>query len=373
MKLKRKLILMLSMAILLTAALFCFPAFPGLIGWYNYWIFYPVQWVRGLLFGFLPFSIGDIIYIVGGTWLLITLIKWVKYLVKFRIQKRNLLASFLRMINTVLLVYLLFIFGWGANYYKLPLREYWNLNKANPPAASLTKDELKIKNKKDLAAFDSLLVINLNNYAPHYYSLSMKTINERAKSYYGRYTDTKLKNFGLGVKRSFFGYFLERAAVEGYYNPFTGEGQIDNGLPAFVMPFLVVHEIAHQAGIAAEGDANLLSYALCTASDDSTFRYSAYLEIWLYTNNRLYRRDTAMAAKFESQLNKLTTTHIDTLEQLSKKYHNEFARCSSEFYDSYLKMQHQTEGIRSYSNVAGSAWLLEQQRSKEQRGVIHIP
>ena len=364
---------MLSMAILLTAALFSFPAFSGLIGWYNNWIFYPFQWLRGLLFGFLPFSIGDIIYVAGGVWLLLTLIKWTKWLVKFRSMKMHLLASFLRMINTVLLVYLLFIFGWGANYYKRPLREYWNLDKVNPVAAQLTKDQLKIKSKRDLVTFDSLLVCNLNTYAPHYVSLSMKTINERAKSYYGRYTDTKLKNFGLGVKRSFFGYFLERAAVEGYYNPFTGEGQIDNGLPAFVMPFLVVHEIAHQAGIAAEGDANLLSYALCTATNDSTFRYSAYLEIWLYTNNRLYRRDTAMAAKFEAQLNKLTTAHIDTLEQLSKKYHNEFARYSSEFYDSYLKMQHQVEGIRSYSNVAGSAWLLEQQQLKAKPGVIHIP
>ncbi len=364
---------MLSLVILLVVALYCFSEYPSLIPVYNKYIFYPFQWLRGLLFGFLPFSLGDIIYILGGVWLLMTVVKWTRYLLKFRSQKSQLLASFLSTINTVLIVYLLFLFGWGANYYKQPLREYWNLNKADVASASFSKEELKLKTKKDLIAFDSFLVCNLNNYAPHYYSLSGKTINERAIAYYNRYTDTWMKKFGLGVKPAFFSYFMERTAVEGYYNPFTGEGQFDNGLPAFVLPFLVTHEIAHQAGIAAEGDANLMSYALCTATNDSTFRYSAYLEIWIYTNNRLYLRDSALADKFEAQLNKLTAAHIDTLEQLSKKYHNEFARYSSEFYDSYLKMQNQKEGIRSYGNVSSSAWQLELNRMKNGNRPITIP
>jgi hypothetical protein len=236
----------------------------------------------------------------------------------------------------------------------------------------LPKDELRVLQKNNLVAFDSFLVDRINVYAPHYHTLTFREINKRTISYYETYTDSKLTKHGLGVKPTMFGYFMVRIAVEGYYNPFTGEGQIDRELPAFVIPFLVSHEIAHQAGIAAEGDANLMAYALCTATNDSTFQYAAYLQIWLYANNRLYRRDSMLAKKFEAQLNSLTVAHIDTLEQISEKFQNDFAKYSGELYDSYLKMQDQKEGIKSYGTVSGSAWLWEQRRA-ERKGIIHIP
>ena len=131
--------------------------------------------------------------------------------------------------------------------------------------------------------------------------------------------------------------------------------------------------MAHQAGIAAEGDANLMAYALGTITDDSTFNYSSYLNIWFYANYRLYHRDSVMAKKFESQLNKLTKAHIDTLEQLSIKYQNSMTHYTKELYDDYLKMQNQKEGIRSYSNVAASAWQLEQSRMSGIKGLVRIP
>jgi hypothetical protein len=182
-----------------------------------------------------------------------------------------------------------------------------------------------------------------------------------------------VKQYGLKIKPGLFGYFMRRLGVEGYYNPFTGEGQIDAELPAFTMPFLICHEMAHQAGIASEEDANLMAYALGTTTPDSTFRYSAYLNLWLYANNRLYRRDSTKAKELDSLLNKMTKAHIDTLDQISKKYQSDYTYYSNSLYDNYLKMQDQKEGIRSYSNVVVSAWLLEQKRSINSDSLIRIP
>ena len=166
---------------------------------------------------------------------------------------------------------------------------------------------------------------------------------------------------------------MERIGVEGYYNPFTGEGQVNKELPGFVLPFVISHEMAHQAGIAAEDDANLMAYAVGTTTTDSSFRYSAYLNIWAYTNNRLYRRDSTLANQHEAALNPLSRAHLDTLEQLARKYHNEAARYSSAFYDGYLKLQKQKQGIRSYANVTFSAWQQELKRRDKNSSLIRIP
>ena len=224
-----------------------------------------------------------------------------------------------------------------------------------------------------LVAFDGFLVDRLNAYAPHFRSPEFDDVNEKAIIYYRKYTDSKLKKDGLGVKPMLFGYVMQRMAVDGYYNPFTGEGQVDGDLPGFELPFIICHEMAHQAGIGDEGDANLMAYAVGTMMNDSSFNYSCYLNIWLYTNSRLYRRDSTVAKAFEKKLNALTKAHIDTLDQISSKYNSTMTLYSGKIYDSYLKLQDQKDGIRSYGNVSISAWQLEQKRMKEPEMVIRIP
>ena len=366
MKLKRKLILLLVLAVLIALAVSVLPhCIPG----YDRWFFYPFQSLRILLLGALPFSVGDVLYVAGGAMLLYTLIRWIYYALKFNRYRQQLAASVLNAINTALFIYLFFVMGWGANYAQPSLYQYWKLQtpEIKDRAVRRSTDSLS------LIAFNQFLLDKLNTTAPLYHPLSLQKTNERAKAAYRLCTDSKVKLHGLSVKPSMFGYFMERMAIDGYYNPFTGEGQINSRLPAFMMPFVVAHEMAHQAGIAAEGDANLMAYAVGTATNDAAFNYSCYLNIWLYANNRLFRRDSVSAKKFEGQLNKLTTAHIDTLEELSKKYDNDASRYGSELYDSYLKMQHQKEGIRSYGNVTTSAWQLEIQRMNGKVKMINIP
>ena len=363
MNLIRKLVRLVGLVALIAV---CVTVLPKHIPFYDKYMFYPFQEGRGVLVGWLPFSVGDVVYVLAGAALLCTVCKWVYYLIKFGESKRRLAGSVLNTINTILFVYLFFIVGWGANYSKVPLHEYWGME----TPVYKTLEERRAADSLMLIAFNDLLLQKLNSLAPQYRNLSLEQVNDRAKAFYQHYTDSKVKMHGLDVKRSLFGYFMERVAVDGYYNPFTGEGQVNGRLPGFVLPFVVSHEMAHQAGIAAEGDANLMAYALGTQCADPNFNYSACLNIWLYANARLFRRDSVTAKKFELQLNKLTKAHLDTLEELSKKYDNEASRYSTEFYDNYLKMQHQKEGIRSYGNVVTSAWMLELNRSA---GVIKVP
>jgi len=353
---------------LLWVFMFLLSQFEGFVSFYSAHIYPSVQSGRLRLFDLIPFSFGDVLYVLLGIWLLITSIRWVYYLRKFGAHKDRLWGSVLNTINTALIVYLLFLLGWGANYSKPPLSKSWKIN-------DVRKGSRQARRAKDIAevtAFNGFLLRKLNTVAPLYRTLPYEHIHTRAIAYYREFTDSKVKEHGLYVKNTLFGYLMQRMAVDGYYNPFTGEGQVNPEVPVFMMPFTVSHEMAHQAGIAAEGDANLMAYALGTRASDPVFQYSAYLNLWLYANNRLYRYDSALANGFTRQLNPLTQAHLDTLEQISKEYHGMVTRATSDIYDKYLRMQHQEEGIHSYGNVAREAWLLEQSRINRQR-IIRIP
>ncbi len=359
MSFKRRFYVTGVLVIVIAVALMVFPASEQAVHIYDRWFYYPLQALRDLFFGYLPFSIGDMIYIGGGTMLLLALIKWVKYLFHFRANKSQLGASVLNVVNVGLAVYLYFVLGWGANYYKEPLAKTWALHSNN--------DTVR------LGIFDSMLVAEMNRYAPGYKDMTIAAVNKVAASNYRLYSDSRLTALGLNIKPSLFGYFLERLAIEGYYNPFTGEGQVSGRLPAFMLPFVVSHEMAHQAGVAAEGDANLMAYSLCKMSSDPAFKYSADLNVWLYVDRRLRRKDSVRAKKFATGLNSLSQRHVAILDSLSDLYDNDATYITSEMYDNYLKLQHQKDGIRSYSSIVANAWLLERRQFLKKGTKLYIP
>ncbi len=362
-KFKYKIICLLILVVLIIAIQYFIPENAELIRLYNQYVYYPIQSFRMLFLGYIPISIGDFMYFFWGISIFVTIIRWVYYIRNFATEKIKLAYSFLSILTSLAVIYFSFLLGWGINYYREPLAKSW---------------ELQIKNNKPidtnaLISFNRFLTDRLNNTAQNYKPFTVAEINNFSKYYYAKLSDSKIRTNGLEVKPTLYSYFMERIGIEGYYNPFTGEGQINSYLPAFLLPFTICHEMAHQAGIAAEGDANLMSYAICTACDNPTFKYSAYLNIWIYANRRLARRDSNLAKSFELELNGLTRKHLDTIELLSIKYQNIAAHYSSDMYDNYLKMNKQKEGIKSYGSVTGNAYRLEQKRNKTGKTTIHIP
>lgn len=359
-KYKKKLIVIGVVLALLTVILFVLPDNSKVVGWYNNYAFRPFQSFRNAIFGIFPFSIGDFLYLAGGLFLVITIGKWICYFLHIRKHKHQLALSFIRSLNTLGIIYIIFLLGWGGNYYKQPLSIYWNLN-----------EDSSTHNKESLKAFTLYLIDQLNQTAPLYSNISFRVIDSAAKAYYEEYTNHG--SYASKVKPSLFGNWMQYMRIQGYYNPFTGEAQVNKNLPSFMLPFVICHEMAHQQGIAKEDDANLLAYTLSTMVNDPDFRYSAYFNMWLYAHRRMYMTDSAAANELKMQLNKTTLAHIDELIALREKYASDMSDYSADIYDGYLKLHHQNEGIRSYSRVWHSAWALEEKRKGKKEKIILIP
>lgn len=350
MRYKRKLIVLLLLLLAFIVLQLIFPGSKALQSAYGNYFFQPYQALRKFIFGGIPISVGDILYFAGALLLIALHIKWIYFIVRFRSHKEYLAHSLLNTINTLAILYLLFFIGWGGNYYKPALVRYWNLN----PAAT--------NNDSALLSYDQYLISRLNALAPHYEDVPFKKVNTRAQDYYKLYTDNHSRLRGLSAKPSIYGYFMQYLGIQGYYNPFTGEAQVNRFLPSYMLPFVVCHEMAHQSGIGAEDDANLLSYALCVSSNDKDFAYSGYFNIWLYTHNRLRLTDSAKAAGLFATLNPLSHSHVDTLRAIRRRYRSKVNEYSSAVYDEYLKLHNQVDGIDSYYGVVLSAWAWEEQR-----------
>ena len=57
-----------------------------------------------------------------------------------------------------------------------------------------------------------------------------------------------LKYQPRSIKPSLYSYAGNVLGFEGYYNPFSGEGQVNTTVPVFEQPFVACHEIGHQVG-----------------------------------------------------------------------------------------------------------------------------
>lgn len=358
---KKKLVLSFLLIAALLVVQLIFPHYLWMQAGYAKYVFRPYQSARNMLFGYVPFSLGDLLYFAGALVLIALFIRWFYFFIRFRTHKNYLVASLINTLNTFSIIYLLFFIGWGGNYYRQSLTKYWALGTADS------------NQKMSIATFDDFLIERLNDLAPNYTAVPFPQVNQRAIAYYNQLTDRQTRHTGLKAKPSIYGYFMQYLAIQGYYNPFTGEAQVNRFLPSYMLPFVVCHEMAHQSGIAAEDDANLMSYALCISSGDKDFSYSAYLNIWLYTHSRMRLEDTGAANQLLTKLNPVSQLQVDTLRAIRRRYRSNLSVVSMAMYDEYLKLHDQRGGVDSYYGVVMSAWKWELKRRQMKIETLAIP
>jgi hypothetical protein len=158
------------------------------------------------------------------------------------------------------------------------------------------------------------------------------------------------------LKPSLFGKIGNYIGFQGYYNPFTGEAQVNTQIPNFVQPFVTCHEMAHQLGYASESEANFVGFLAATNSPDTLLQYSAYLDIFLYSIGNLRAVDSLASKEIAKQLHEGVKRDIKTEREFAIKHRSFLQNWTDVFYDFYLKNNRQPSGIASYHEVTG--WLV---------------
>jgi hypothetical protein len=337
--------------VVLAAGIKIFSFFPRAVEKYYAMGLYPIiARLQRILFGWLPFSIGDVFYWGLIIWLIIGLVRLVQRLVKRRVDGRWLLGRLRRTVFICLLVYVLFNGLWGLNYDRLGIADQLQLNVQPYSTGDLTDLLRGITGR--LNALDSAARQDrepLTHPATVFKGAVQSYTNLSAR-------DARFTYASPSVKSSLFGFVDDYLGFGGYYSPFTGEAQVNTAVPVFTQPYTTCHEMAHQLGYAKENEANFVGYLAAKSSADKAFQYSVYFDLYLYAARELYMQDSNLVRPFREHLRPGIRRDYREVQEFNRKFENPFEPIVRRLYGNYLKANHQPQGIRTYNEVI--AWLI---------------
>jgi hypothetical protein len=346
MKPKKSLLFTLTLVIL-AAIIHVFSTYTDVEGWYSDGIYPPLGRFLRLLLGWLPFSTGDIIYGVVVLWLITKLAKGIKALYKKRVTRQSFLDGLQRTLNILLVTYILFNALWGINYNRHGIARQLELK----------LDKYSVEELKNLNA---LLVEKVNESKQALVDQKVKYPSNRGlfSKVDKAYADAEkvypfLKYKPVSLKPSMWSWLGNYIGFTGYYNPFTGEAQVNTLVPKFLQPFTTCHEVAHQLGYAKEMEANFVGYLAAINSNDTLLHYSVYLDLLMYSSRDLYMYDSAASKESIRQLIPEVKEDLREWREYIKKGANLFEPVFRSIYSIYLRRNQQPQGLLSYDKVTG--------------------
>lgn len=227
------------------------------------WFFEFQKKTHQLLFSWIPFSFGDLIYILSGIFILYCLI------LCFKKKSRN--RAVLQLLATINIFYFIYQICWGMLYFQTPIIK--KLSSQKDPEIGKAKILAlryleKCKTTRQLVREDKngiFIITDLN---------SVQTEILRQQAQLLQYISAKEAPQINAFKPSLFKSVMNFTGILGYYNPFTAEAQYNAELPHTFIPFTSAHESSHQLGFAREQEANFIGYLIGVNAKNNDLRYS---------------------------------------------------------------------------------------------------
>jgi len=295
------------------------------------------------VFGWIPYSVGDILLFV----FILFLVRFLILCLRFRV--RNFLPQTISILAFLSKVYFCFYMFWGLNYYREPLSKNLGYTEHQYTTDELVKSTDYIL--KQLNTVHSKIVSNDSLQITNPYSTSeMYTLSyqgyQNLSADFPQFTYKK-----SAIKNSLMGYLQSYNGTSGYFNPFTGEAQVNATIPKTSFPTTACHEMAHQIGYAAENEANFIGFLATNYSSNYYFKYASYRMAFGYSIAELQKRDPTKAKALWKKVNTGIIKDFSTSYTFWQSYKNPFEPIVKKGYDQYLKANKQKDGTASYSYV----------------------
>ena len=336
----------LIILVVLVVLIRIFSFFPEAVEqWYSTGFYPKFAAVQRVFLGWIPISIGDLLYAWAGIYIVR---KTVGLAWKFRrkhISREYLFATGKKILTILLVVYCWFNISWGLNYNRVSLGRQLQLVKDSITPADLRRLTLELADSLNSLAAEAHPNLAKIKSKRKLFNGSVNGYEELVK------TQPLFQYDYTSVKPSMYSYLGNYMGFTGYYNPFTGEAQVNTTVPYFIQPFTTCHEIGHQLGYAKEYEANLAAFLSASSSHDPVFRYSVYFEMYAYARPYLYITDSVELKRIDSALHPFVINDFRELRKFLREHQNPVETVIDIVYSQYLRMNEQPSGRLSYNEV----------------------
>ncbi len=313
--------------------------------YYSNGIYPTISSIFRKMFGWIPFSIGDIYYSLLGFFLLMSIYRF------FRQGFKQIKESLFVFLGYISIFYFLFNLLWGFNYYKDSLFNTLDLEQKEyslTDLVELTNDLVELTEKTHL-------FITQSDTAKIVVPASEDWLIEQVHIGYdelsSRFPQFEYRN--KSIKKSLFSLPLTYMGFSGYFNPISGEAQVDYLVPKINLPMISSHEVAHQLGYASESEANFVGFLAATHHSNEYFKFSGYSSALRYSIRAVYGMDSIKGRQIIENLPEGIVKTFKESQDFWRSYQNKAEPFFKLFYDNYLKANQQKDGMKGYSKMVG--------------------
>jgi hypothetical protein len=330
--------ILLVVQIVIVNVLSFFPEFVE--EYYSDGIYVWISNAERIILAWIPFSVGDVIYFI----VIFFILKWIwKRRKTFRKEWKS---NFLSVLSFLSVFYFLFNFLWATNYHRVPLYQKMYIQKEYSDADLLVFTRKLIAKTNEIHSQivknDSLKVVSPYSQG-QIFQLDVKGYANLAKIHpYFKYENPSIKKSIISLQLTYMGF-------AGYLNPFTNESQVNYKLPMYSFPATTSHEMAHQIGYASESEANFIGYLACVKNDDLYMQYSGYALALRYCLGNWEVRNENVPGELLKTIHPGILKNFKESENFWDQYESFIETGFKIFYDRFLKLNQQEEGLDSYN------------------------
>ena len=302
--------------------------------------------------GIFPFSVGEIMLILAVLAVLFAIVYFIVNMIRRRGKRvALLLSSAATVLLAASIVVFDFAYAMGINYSRKPFSVIAGLQ-----TSKYTKEEVRevlLWSIENLTAAGEKVTpgedghVTVPEDMPERAIAAMKKLGERYESLNSTYTRIKPVMMSelmcYGHITGIFSFF----SMEANYNTMNVPEEIGH---------TVCHELSHMTGFMREDEANFIAFLACRDSGDPYLEYSGWYDIMIYLLNAYATSSTddeyysAFAA-----IPRYALEQMDMQSRFWKKYETHFGEVAEAMNDTYLKMNDQPEGTKSYGRVVDLA------------------
>lgn len=292
----------------------------------------------------LPFSMAEVCWaaaILGG---IAFAVRTVWLLIRREDRLRRLGRRALALLTALLFIDAGYTALWGANYYGSTFSQNSGLTARGASAEELYQLTLSF------AAAASELSGAVARDENGVFCESVSDLFDRSAEVY----DGILEEFPClaGPERRpkpmVFSRLMSYLGFTGFFFPFTGEANLNIDAPRAFLPSTIVHELAHQRGVAAEQEANFVAIMTGLRSGDPAYRYSSALMGYVHLSNALYTASYELWSQTGGYLNEQVRADLADNRAYWQQFETPVEEAAGKVYDNFLQTYGQELGMRSY-------------------------